>query len=250
MISLSQLQGHWVRHWIKAPGFEDHKTRVHWMQVGMAYADVRIPHERPSVSTHRCLADLSARDLAVLAQAEGFAGDIALEGSHCTWHRRINWHGHPDAPDVGDIRFDAEGRMIEAGVLAEYTELWERTGAGAPRALRFCGGRYEGYLMSLGKTCVLGIGRPDKPTTKPLVAALQTGEVPHDIATLFDGVHAIGHWSGNAAIADLATQPFAEGQRIVTTRDEGVTWHRIAFDGQTSDFEMTWDRNETRSLQL
>lgn len=240
MITCADIQGHWVRHWIKAPGFEDHTTRVHWMQVGNAYADVRIPHKRPDISTYDCLADLSAPDLAVLAQAEGFAGDVTLDGSQCTWHRRINWHGVPDAPDVGDISFDAKGRMIEAGVLADYTELWAQNGAGPARTLRFSGGGYEGYLMSWGESFVLGIGRPDKAATRPLVEALQAGTVAQGIATLFDGVHAKGHWSGNAAIADLATQPFAEGQTIVTARDEGLTWHRIGFDGDASEVEMTW----------
>lgn len=237
MISRADIQGHWVRHWIKAPGFKDHTTRVHWMQVGLEYADVRVPLDRPAVPG--CLADLSADALLRLAAAEGFAGHVTLGGTHCTWHREINWHGVPDAIDVGDISFDAEGRMIEAGVLAEYAELWENRGAGEGQAMRFNGAGYAGFLMTRGDRFVLGIGAPEKPATGALIDALRAGHIPTDIATLFDGIHAVGHWSGSTATADLATQSMTEGRVVVTLQGDAVTWHRIGFDGQADTVEMT-----------
>ena len=43
MIDSSDVQAHWRRLWIRAPGFEDADTRVHWMQCGALYADIRVP---------------------------------------------------------------------------------------------------------------------------------------------------------------------------------------------------------------
>ena len=132
MISPADIQGHWVRQWIKAPGFEDHTTRVHWKQVGLNYADLRIPRARPDLTGAAALSDLPAAALLDLAQAEGFAGQVTLSGDHCTWHREINWHGPSEAQDVGAIRFDDDGQMIETGVHADYAELWQpNPGAGA-----------------------------------------------------------------------------------------------------------------------
>ena len=124
MITQADIQGHWVRNWIKAPGFEDHSTRVHWMQAGGLYADIRIPADRPDLSGASSLSALSPDHLLSLGQAEGFAGHVTLDGDHCTWEREINFHGTPDSLDVGAIHFDAQGSMIETGVHADYSELW------------------------------------------------------------------------------------------------------------------------------
>ncbi|MDF1728619.1 MAG: hypothetical protein P1U53_12810, partial [Sulfitobacter sp.] len=109
MITQGDLQGHWRRDWIKAPGFEDHTTRVHWLQAGALFADLRIPLERPDISGHAALADLSSAALRRLMQAEGFAGHITVDKSKCTWHREINWHGVPGQADVGLMSFDETG---------------------------------------------------------------------------------------------------------------------------------------------
>lgn len=238
MITLNDIQGHWIRHWIKAPGFEDHTTHVHWMQVGAAYADVRIPADRPELSGFAALSELPAETLRQLAQAEGFAGHVTLEGTQCTWHREINWHGAPDALDVGAILFDPKGRMIETGVQADYTELWQPHAAPNGAAWRFAGAGYAGYLITHGDTFVLGVGMPDKPTTKVQLEALRSGQVPGCIALLFDGLHAVGQWSGENAVARFATQPFCEGEVVATLKSDCLIWHRTSFDGDTSQIEM------------
>lgn len=235
MITLEDIQGHWVRQWIKAPGLEDHTTQVHWMQVGTCYADLRVPVGRPDLTDAGRLCDLSANALRQLASAEGFAGHARLTGAECTWHREINWHGTPEVPDVGTISFDDEGRMIEAGVHAEYTELWVPHQAETSRALRLSGHGYFGYLVTQGDTFVLGIGRPGKPTTLPLVEALNSGQIPTGIETLFDGLHALGRVSDGTAIARLSTDPIAEGTEIARLAEDALTWHRRGFGGECDD---------------
>ncbi|MCV6595135.1 MAG: hypothetical protein OIF48_19475 [Silicimonas sp.] len=241
------LAGHWVRRWIKAPGVEDHDTRVHWMQAGWDYADLRLPKERPDLSDAACLADLSSEALARLTEAEGFAGRIALEGRICTWAREINFHGVPEAPDVGEIRFDAAGRMIETGVHADYAELWEQQGSGPVQAMRFAGGGYAGVLVICGARAVLGIGVPGALSSAPLRAALAAGRKPEGLARLFDGLHALGRWDGETLTAELATQPFAEGRAVLTWADNRLTWHRIAFDGRQDDVVLELEDQPVRS---
>ena len=89
MISEATLQGHWQRNWLRAPGFEDSTTRVHWVQAGQWCADIRVQLVRPSLATG-ALAAMAPAELAVLISAEGFAGRTTLEGDICTWHRDWN----------------------------------------------------------------------------------------------------------------------------------------------------------------
>jgi len=100
MITGGDLQGHWRRDWIKAPGFEDNTTRVHWMQAGEIFVDLRVPLERPDLAGATALADLGPSTLLALTKAEGFAGRIEVVDSNCTWHRAINWHGVPEADEL------------------------------------------------------------------------------------------------------------------------------------------------------
>ncbi len=238
MIELADIQGHWLRRWIKAPGFEDHTTEVHWMQAGAVYADVRVPLVRPLVSGFPSLGHAPPEHLLSLLGAEGFAGHVSLKGNQCTWHRDVNWHGAPDAPDVGHIAFNEKGRMIETGVHADYTELWEHLPRHEYKALKFVGGGYAGFEVSNGSQFVLAIGRPNKAPIKPAVAALKAGAIPMDIENVFDGIHAFGHRIGKQGMATLATNPFYEGQVVVTMTAESVIWHRIGFDGTRTDITL------------
>ena len=238
MIHSNDLQGHWVRRWIKAPGCADHDTRVHWMQAGRDYSDVRIPLDRPDLSQASCLADLPAKALLSLARAEGFAGRISLNGDECTWHHRVNWHGPPITPDVGKISFDGKGRMIEAGVLAEYTELWEQKATTAPKARHFSGDGYTGVLVSSGPIGVLAIGQSGKPSSEPIIEALKGNTIPNGISAFFDGLHALCDVTESDAVARIATQPFTEGSRVLTFRDDRLTWHKTGFDGVPEDITL------------
>lgn len=235
MITLHDVQGHWVRDWIKTPGIEDHTTRVHWMQAGWEYADVRVPLERPDLGSACCLAELNPPTLLALTQAEGFAGHVTLDKDTCTWHRQVNWHGVPDASDVGKISFDAQGRMIEAGVLAEYTELWEQHATAETEALRFADDIYSGLLVMSGDAAVVGIGRATKPVSKPVLEALKAGSVTENAHIFFDGLHALCQISGTVLTATLATNPFVEGTHILTVCNDNVTWHQTGFSGERSE---------------
>lgn len=240
MITGDSIQGHWVREWIKAPEFEDHTTRVNWIQVGMDYADVRIPLDRPDLQGVSRLDDLPPDVLLQLADAEGFAGHVTLDGALCTWHREINWHGIPENLDIGALSFDATGAMIEEGVQADYAELWHARTAGQGTAFRVAGAGYLGLLVTCGSAFVLGIGRPGTPPTRPLKESLRKGQLPEGMDRLFDGIHAYGVWTGTDAVARLATQPLSENRVVASLTESGVTWRRIGFDGMETDIELAF----------
>ncbi|MYM56304.1 hypothetical protein [Thalassovita mangrovi] len=239
MITEADLQAHWRRDWIKAPGFEDATTRVHWMQCGALYADLRIPADRPDLSGAAALADLDPPALRVLMQAEGFAGTITVADSICTWDRLINWHGVPDGVDSGLMFFDDKGGLIEDGVDAEYRELWQRMPDAPSEAFRVTCDGMEGVLVSSGTGFLFGLGVPGAPSTKPLIAALEEGRVPAGLTEHFGTVYALGHWDGDDGIADLCTNPFLETRPVLRRSGQGITFETVDFNGQENSFALT-----------
>lgn len=233
MIGIDDLQAHWQRDWIKAPGFEDHTTHVHWLQCGAFYADLRIPEELPDVSGARSLSALDPEVLLVLMRAEGFAGSITVADSVCTWARRINWHGSPRDIDAGRMSFNEAGALIEDGVHAEYRELWRRQPHAPIEAL---GGEMAGQeviLLSSEATFLLAIGTPDAPPSAALMEALERGERPEALARHFASVYVMGLWDGADGIARLATHPFLKGEAVISRSGQQIHCYVPDWDGVT-----------------
>ncbi len=242
MIGLEDVQGHWQRAWLKAPGVVDHDTCVHWMQCGSLYADVRIPSDRPDIRGARALDELSPASLAKLMEAEGFAGEIIVEDGVCTWGREINWHGAPEVVDAGALEFTEDGALVETGVHADYKELWHQMYDMPDEGQRLLGENGEvAYLVTVGVRFVFGIGRPDVAATAPIAEALARGERPEGLEGLFGRLHALGHWERNIGVADLSTNPLVEGSAILTRRDSAVTWHSVGFHGDRRDVALSAD---------
>lgn len=239
MVTEGDIQGHWQRIWLRAPGFEDGTTRVHWMQSGAIYADVRIPMDRPNMSGARCLADLDPDALSILAEAEGFAGLAVVQNSTCTWARHINWHGETEEIDAGKLSFDESGDLIEDGIYADYAELWTRTDADPDAGLHMVSGDYTAYLVTVGTRFVFAIGKPQAMASKAVLCDLERGR--HDaeaLAELFDRVHMIGTWRGDTGYADLATNPFMECRPCLTRTAEGLVYTHVEFDGKTTELPL------------
>ena len=232
MIGPADLQGHWRRAWIRAPGLEDGTTRVHWMQCGALYADLRIPATRPDPGGATCLAELDPPALAALMAAEGFAGTIDVREGICTWARHVNWHGAPEGIDAGRMSFDAAGDLIEDGVHAEYRELWRRMPDRPSQAQRVRWAGLEGVLVISDSRFLLGLGTPGAPSSAPLRAALQAGSLPDGIAEQFRGLYLLGRWYGGQGVALLCTNPFLEGMRVLTRRPGGYAFTGMDFHGR------------------
>lgn len=224
----ADLQGHWRRHWLKAPGVVDHDTCVHWMQCGQTYADIRIPAGRPDIRGATALADLSDRALDALAGAEGFAGAITVSDGVCTWKRRLNWHGRPKAIDAGRVEFDAAGDLLETGVHAEYSESWHRLDDTPDEALELTDGNGSlAVLVTVGTRFVLAYG----PSVE--AQAVRAGGI--DYPALFSRIHVLGRWRGSRGFADLATNPLMEGTPVLSVSSRGLAFHSLDFHGRKSD---------------
>ena len=232
MIGAGDLQGHWRRAWLRAPGVEDRLTSVHWMQAGSLYADVRIPADRPDIRGAAALSDLPPRTLRRLLEAEGFAGHITVENDICTWERRINWHGATEVIDAGHMAIDDNGALTETGVHAEYAELWHRLDDDPSEGIELTGpsGR-TGFLVTVGHRFVLGLGDPGAPATAEIIAALDQGRRPDGLADVFSRLHVLGRWKGASGMADQATNPLMQGRPVLTRTADGFILHDMDFNG-------------------
>lgn len=233
MIDSARLQGQWCRNWITTPGVEDRTTRVHWLQAGPWFADLRVPLLRPGVTAAASLAALAPADLAGLLSAEGFAGRITLAGDICTWHRTWNWRGFPCAVDAGKLWFDAGGCLIEEGVHADYREEW-RTVPGPPwRADVVECGETDGMLLRNAEGFLLALGQRGAASWPRLAQDLRDGLAKTaDAAQAFASVYVLGHWVGGAGIADLSTQPFCEGRAVLTAGADAARLVLPDFEGR------------------
>lgn len=220
MIAQSDLQGHWRRNWLRTKGLEDTTTRVHWVQAGQWYADIRVPLVRPLLSV-TSLSAMVPGELALLLSCEAFAGRTTLAGDICTWHRDWNWRGVPCAVDAGRLRFDAAGRLMENGVYADYSEEWQAVPGGAWTALAVETSTADGLLITNDTHFLLSYGQRDAPAWPELAAKLRAGTAQTiEAEAAFASFYVMGLWQGAAGIAELSTQPFCEGQAVLH-RDQG-----------------------------
>lgn len=231
MISLDDLQGHWRRAWLKAGAHVDHETAVHWMQAGTLYADIRVPGARPDLRGATSLSDLGNPTLLTLLGAEGFAGEIALDGDICTWNREINWHGVPKGVDAGRMRLEAWSELIEEGVHADYSELWHKSGEANAFAHRLATGEMKAFLVSVGDRFVFGFGDADLAASEAAKAALAAGQRTEALARQFAEGYVFGRWVHGAGVACLATNPLWEGETVLSIDAGGVTFSATDFFG-------------------
>ena len=234
MIGLDSVQGHWRRDWIRAPDLEDSTTRVHWLQAGALFADIRVPLDRPPPGRARCLAELPAAALADLLSAEGFAGHISLQGDVCTWHRMVNWRGFPCPVDAGRLWFDAAGALIEDGVHADYREQWWHQPSGTLDARLVQAEGATGVLVTGPALFLLVLGAADTPARPDLAIALRAGQATAaDAAPAFDAVCLMGRIEAGRGVATLSTQPFCEGHEVLALGQDNATLTLPGFDGST-----------------
>ena len=112
-------RGVWARRLLETPQMRDESTFVRWLQTSVWHADVRIPIDRPGVDPQT-----------QLTNQQGFCGLTHVErqaqGDVCTWHRRFDFQPPRADVDAGVMVFETPERVIETGVLASYSEVWDR----------------------------------------------------------------------------------------------------------------------------
>src|SRR5271170_6935380 len=91
-VDFQSLVGVWTRRSIRWPdGRQDTTTRVFWLQGQPDYADIRIPHPRPSFSGATSLADCTAAQKDWLAEQHGFAGTLQNRDGDWLWARELDY---------------------------------------------------------------------------------------------------------------------------------------------------------------
>jgi hypothetical protein len=131
--------GCWRRSWIRfADGTTDRTSQVIWLQTESMLVDVRIPGDRPDLSTRRGFADCSFDDLAALARTDASSGytecgavSPGADGSRTAtacWHTRghgVNYQPVSAFPEPGIMTWSEDGMtMIEEAPSGAYTEEW------------------------------------------------------------------------------------------------------------------------------
>lgn len=118
------LPGVWTREWIERAGARTSAFDVHYLQTSGAFADFRVPRDRPTFSHARSFADLTDDELHALARQRGFAGTTAIAGDLATWHHEIDFQPPDSSPDVGRLERLDDSHMLEHGLDGSYIESW------------------------------------------------------------------------------------------------------------------------------
>ena len=128
----SGLQGLWRRSMIAWPdGRRDTTTRVYWLQGLRACADLRQPATpaaaaaSPDLSGVSALHQLSIEHCLWLAQQQGFAGQLAFDGTYYEWLRSIDFQPSATQADAGSLCWQGEV-LVETGRDIAYVEYWHR----------------------------------------------------------------------------------------------------------------------------
>lgn len=163
------LVGLWRRlSIVDADGEMDSETEVYWLQSHGLYIDLRLPPERPDFTGVCDIEHMRAEQIDWMARVQGFAGRLSLEGDIASWQRDLDIQPPSAVADVG--RLERRGNaMTEYGVLADYTEEWERTPLEDERILALKLLREEnddgvmprrpGFLVCVGNHFMFALGR-------------------------------------------------------------------------------------------
>ena len=120
----SWLTGVWSREWIERSGTRTSSFEVHYLQTPSVFADMRIPRDRTALAHAASFADLTDRELLLLARQRGFAGNTSVAGDIATWHHEIDFQPSDSSPDIGRLERADDTHMLEHGLDSSYVESW------------------------------------------------------------------------------------------------------------------------------
>jgi hypothetical protein len=221
------LCGLWRRRSIRfADGHHDDTTVVYWLQTPSAFADIRIPADRPPVGERDGLDQLTDGELLALTRQAGFAGWTELSGTRCRWHRQIDYQPPSGLPDEG-LLHRGDGVLVEEGVHEPYLEIWEAVPCGAapsPAALapaQRAAASARGRLVTLGNVFLFARDRRPPLAGAANLAALLPDGRPHrpTLLDLLDCELSFGRCRGGSVPWEisLSTLPHRQGQSLLET---------------------------------
>jgi hypothetical protein len=237
------LAGVWSREWIERAGARTSSFDVHYFQTASAFADFRIPRERAELAHSRSFADLTDRELLLLARQRGFAGTTTVAGDLATWHHEIDFQPPDSSPDIGRLERVNDLHMLEHALDSSYVESWRSTGSGDGRflALRLeREGRLERALVIVGDHFLYVRNRQrDLPPAESLDSLIvSTRATRAQIIAYLDCEFSMGVIGKGSAGWEIqrSTLPWREGRRLelvdeLALRDGLLTLLAPASDG-------------------
>jgi hypothetical protein len=215
------LAGVWSREWIERAGTRTSSFDVHYFQTPSAFADFRIPRERAALAHAKSFADLTDRELLLLARQRGFAGTTTVAGDLATWHHEIDFQPPDSSPDIGRLERVNDARMLEHALDSSYVESWRSLGSGDGRflALRIeREGRLERALVIVGDHFLYVRNRQrDLPPAESLDSLIaSTRATRAEIIAYLDCEFSMG-LVGKGSVRweiEQSTFPWREGRRL------------------------------------
>jgi len=239
------LTGLWRRLAIEYPdGSGDTTSEVYWLQAGDLYADLRIPAGRPQLPEPEQGSDVPVNDLHQLAEQQGFAGNIRLQGEQCTWYRWLDYQPVSATPDEG--RLYGNGRMlVEYGIHQPYIEHWWHEDRGRDGYVGFrLQGSTAGVLLVVGEHFMRAVGQP---------YGVDGGTDSHgESAALPDCEISFGRRHGNAEewLILRSTKPWLEGKRLFAGGDPlWGEYERHVIEPLEGGSKRTWELHESKGIQ-
>ncbi len=220
MLTLSDMPGMWRRSLIVMPdGTRDTTTWVGWLQGPTLFVDLRQPQGRPSFEGVRALGDLTGRQVAWLAEQEGFAGRLEQDGAFFVWQRLMDFQ--PPSPTADSGRLYVDGDMVvEEGRYSPYVEHWHRDEEGAQpfaglRLLDRASGA-EGFLVRVGSVFMFARAAINRsmPQGARLAACIGFAASLEEARSLVDCEISFGRVSASGWIIERSSLPYREGARL------------------------------------
>jgi hypothetical protein len=215
------LAGVWSREWIERAGTRTSSFDVHYLQTPSAFADFRIPRERAVLTHAKSFADLTDRELLLLARQRGFAGTTTVAGDLATWHHEVDFQPPDSSPDIGRLERVNDAYMLEHALDSSYVESWHSISSGEGRflALRIeREGRLEHALVIVGDHFLYVRNRqrdlPQAESLDSLIASTQATRA--QIIAYLDCEFSMGLVASDSVpwVIQQSTLPWREGRRL------------------------------------
>jgi hypothetical protein len=223
------MLGCWRRAWIEfSDGTRDDTSTVVWLQTDSLMVDVRIPGDRPDLTTRAGLHDCTVDDLRAIATCDassGFTecgpvvvGSDGLGTATATWHTRghgVNFHPVSAFPEPGLMTWNEDGTVMrEQAPSGAYEEEWRLVeGSRHPLSVTQVG---NDMLYRAGDVAVLV---RDRTTPIPRPARLpelldQCDGVRQTMEALLDCEFSVAERTGGDWKIVASTLPWRQGKVI------------------------------------
>jgi len=234
MIDLAQsipddLKGVWQRTLLQrgTDGDSPASDRATWVRrvlTGQWFVDIRLP---PHALARRALPlhQLRMAELSALVDQQAHAGVVRFEhlaeGPLCTWLRRIDYQPPGLSPDAGWLMAQSPDDLLEIGVHADDTEVWQRLPDSGGRHIALAGFHDDGLdngrrLLVAGRFIALVRAR-SKHWPRGMMAGATLREVllhqPEHALDWLDCSVAFGHIEPGHCVIEHSTLPQEDGER-------------------------------------